>query len=163
MCLFTHNWAQSQSRAFQSSFLRCTCVDCLEVQGCRWEQLCGFEIYLVRMVIPPTTFGGRGCGTFEYVKIETVSNTLWPLMFKSHRKWVSHRSGFNSQRVRRVVYLSTYLFPFSFIFYGFSFNSMLWMALTVWSWFICSSYKYPFLSLMSPWRFSTFPFFCVFH
>lgn len=57
-------------------------------------QLCGFEIYLIRMAIPPATFFEDG--TFEYVKIETLSNGLW-LFFKFHGKWIT-RSGFNSKR-----------------------------------------------------------------
>lgn len=68
--------------------------------------------------------------------------TLWPLLFKSHGKWIT-RSGFNSQIQEGGIY------PFCFIFCGFWFNSMLWVALTAWSWWSCSSYKYPFLNVLT--------------
>lgn len=68
--------------------------------------------------------------------------TLRPSLFKSHGKWIT-RPGFNSQSQEGGIY------PFCFIFCGFWFNSMLWVALTAWSWWSCSSYKCPFLDVLT--------------
>lgn len=126
---FTHNWTQEPEQGFPNFLSEMyTCRPCWSPRM-PWGTIVCLEIFQVRMATPPTTFG-VGVVPLDIWE-QRLFLTLGPLLFKSHGKWII-RSGFNSQSQEGGIY------PFCFIFYGFWLNSMLWVALTAWSWLSCS-------------------------
>ena len=145
-------------QGFSEFFLECTCVHCLEAHGCHcvvlratwWEW-------------PPHRPHFGEWGVVPLLCENRLFLILCGFCYSKATRDMDHKVWFEQLRVRvrREVYPCTSLCPFSFISYGFLFNSMLWVAPTACSWFGCSLCKYSFLSSVSSLRFSTFCFFCI--